>query len=129
MKSLKYLIIVACFAITTQAVSIAQSAIRAQLVGIWDEVHPKDNLVYFAKDGSWKLYLEEGEIGTLRSLNGTWSLSDDGKLTIAFTVNDQKQSMVAKVTFDGEEMVLTEQDGSETRHRRHKGPIPERFQW
>jgi hypothetical protein len=32
------------------------------------------------------------------------------------------------VKFDGEEMVLTDDKGAETRHRRPTGPIPDKYQ-
>jgi hypothetical protein len=102
---------------------------REQLLGMWAEVHPKDNVVYFAKDGSWKLYLKKGEIGDLHSLDGKWEILPGGKLKIVLAMNNQSKTFTSKLRFDGEEMVLVEDDGTETRHRRHKGPLPERFQW
>jgi hypothetical protein len=129
MTSLKYLIVAICLTVATQHIAVAQDDLRTQLIGMWDELHPSDNLVYFAKDGSWKLYLKKGEIGDLRSLNGNWILSNNGNLTLTFAIQDQAHIENTKLSFDGEEMVLTDAKGAETRHRRHKGPIPERFQW
>ena len=104
-------------------------SLREDLVGMWEEVSPSSNLVLFAKDGSWKLYLKKGEISDFRSLNGEWTLSYDRKLTIKFTMMGQTKTMSAKLSFDSDEMVLTDNEGIETRHRRHNGPIPKRFQW
>jgi hypothetical protein len=127
MNTWRYIIIVAlalvCPAFQAHAVN------REQVVGMWAEIHPKDNVVYFAKDGSWKLYLKKGEIGDLHSLDGKWTLTTDGKIKIVLTLNGQTKEFSSKIKLDGEELVLTEDGGEETRHRRHKGPLPERFQW
>ena len=55
--------------------------------------------------------MKKGEIGNLRSLNGNWMLSNDGKLQIIFTVEGQTHTQSAKLSFDGEEMVLTDDKG------------------
>lgn len=127
MNNWKYIIIVAlallCPAFHSHAIE------RSQVFGLWAEIHPKDNVVYFAKDGSWKLYLKKGEIGDLHSLDGKWSLTPDGKIKIVLTINGKTTEFTSKIKMDGEELVMTEDDGGETRHRRHKGPLPERFQW
>jgi len=128
MAFLRYLILTISVLVATQQPTFAQEQLQTRLVGMWDEIHPSDNLVYFAKDGSWKLYLEKEEIGKLRTLIGKWTLSNDSKLTITFTIEGQAYSQSAKLSFDGQDMVLTDENRNETRHRRHKGPIPERFQ-
>jgi hypothetical protein len=127
MNTWKYILIVA-LALICPAFH-ADAADREKVVGMWAEIHPKDNMVYFAKDGTWKLYLKKGEIGDLHSLDGKWELTPEGRIKIVLTMNGQTKSFSSKLKFDGEELVLVEDDGAETRHRRHKGPLPERFQW
>jgi hypothetical protein len=33
------------------------------------------------------------------------------------------------LSYQGEEMILTEASGEQTKHRRHTGPIPEIYVW
>ena len=102
---------------------------REQFIGMWQETHPRDHIVVFAEDGSWKLHLKKGELSDLHSLGGTWRFLPDGRVQVSLTLNGNTKAFTSRLKFDGEEMVLVDPDGTETRHRRHKGPIPERFQW
>ncbi len=125
MSKLKSLFVVVSLFVTTGPAALAEENLRAKVLGMWDEVPPGENLVSFTQEGACKIYLKKGEIGELRSMDGTWTVTDDGKLEITFTVNGQTLTQNAKVKLEGEEMVLTDEKGVETRHRRHIGPIPE----
>jgi hypothetical protein len=127
MSKLKNLFVVVSLFLATGPAALAEDNLRAKLVGMWDEVLPGENLVSFTQEGACKLYLKKGEIGELRSMDGTWTVTDDGKLEITFTVNGQTLTQSAMVKFEGEEMVLTTEKGVETRHRRHVGPIPDKY--
>lgn len=127
MSTLKNLFVVVSLFLATGPAALAEENLRAKVAGMWDEVPPGENLVSFTQEGACKLYLKKGEIGELRSMDGTWTVGDDGKLEITFTVNGQTLTQNAKVKFEGEEMVLTDEKGLETRHRRHIGPIPDKY--
>lgn len=100
-----------------------------QLVGTWAETGGKDSLVTINKDGSFKLYLKKGEIEDKHYLEGTWKLNPDGKFVVSLNIGDKPDEFSAQLKFEGDEMVLVDDEGKETRHKRHDGPIPERFNW
>lgn len=101
----------------------------AALTGWWEEYSPSSNIVQFLSDGTVRLYLKKGEIGNLRSLDGTWKLgADDASIQMVFSVSGKTLDRSAKLSFEGAEMVLTE-DGTQTRHRRHSGKLPAIFAW
>jgi|HubBroStandDraft_6_1064221.scaffolds.fasta_scaffold192620_2 hypothetical protein len=126
MKSPKYLVIALCIAVAIPSTTLAQDNLRDQLIGMWLD-YRSDNLVYFAKNGTFKLYLKKGEAG--RSIIGNWVLAPDRTLTISWiNMQGQRINLARKLSFDGQEMVLTNKDGKQARHRRIKGSIPERFQ-
>jgi hypothetical protein len=126
MKSLKYFMIALCIAVATPSTTLAQDNLRNRLIGIWLD-YRSDNLVYFGKDGAWKLYLKKGEMG--RSISGSWVLAPNRTLTVRWiNMQGQRIALAWQLSFDGQEMVLTNKDGKRTRHRRIKGSIPERFQ-
>jgi hypothetical protein len=126
MKSPKYLVIALCIAVAIPSTTLAQDNLRDQLIGMWLD-YRSDNLVYFAKNGTFKLYLKKGEAG--RSIIGNWVLAPDRTLTISWiNMQGQRINLARKLSFDGQEMVLTNKDGKQARHRRIKGSIPKRFQ-
>jgi len=102
---------------------------REQVSGVWLETHPRDHIVIFADDGSWKLHLKKGELSTLHTLTGTWTIAPDGRVKVTLNLNGKTQAFTSAVKFDGDEMTLIDADGTQTRHKRHTGPLPERFQW
>ena len=128
MPQLKFLFVIIILFAATEKAALAEENVRARVVGLWDELPPGENLVSFAKEGACKIYLKKGEIGDLRSMDGTWTIGGDGKLEITFSINGQTIAQKATIKFDGEEMILTDDGGIVTRHRRHSGPIPDKFQ-
>jgi hypothetical protein len=128
MRVLKYLIVLITLLAGMQQAALAQDARQTRLVGLWDEISPSSNLVLFGGDGSIKLYLKKGEVRDLRALNGKWTLLENGTLNIVFTEKDKSFGWSPILKFEGEEMILIDDKGEKTRHRRHLGPIPERFQ-
>jgi len=107
----------------------AHAGDREQLIGMWVETHPRDHIVHFAEDGSWKLHLKKNELADYHSLEGTWTISPDGKLRVTLHLNGKTQIFSTRMKFNGEELLLVDDNGTETRHRRHQGALPERFQW
>lgn len=103
-------------------------AVKEQLAGTWLELAKSDNLFIIKADGSYRLLLKKGEIENLHFLAGTWSLDADSKLTLKVKVGSEVITSEAKVSFEGEELILTNESGP-TKHRRVKGPVPERFEW
>lgn len=100
-----------------------------KLVGVWHEYSPSDNLVSFSADGRVIMYLRKGEIGDLHELDGKWMLASNGDLTVTFEALGRTVTQTTKLSFTGEEMILTDDKGQETKHRRQSGPMPEWTKW
>jgi uncharacterized protein (TIGR03066 family) len=101
----------------------------AKLVGLWHEYSPSDNLVNFLADGRVVMYLRKGEVGDLHTLEGKWSVAGNGDLTVTFAAMGKSVTQTTKLSFDGDEMVLTDEKGELTKHRRYTGPLPAWTQW
>jgi hypothetical protein len=128
MKTLRLLLWLSFFAFAPLALA-ADAALGDRLVGVWREYSPSSNIVRFDKDGTATLYLKKGEIGNLRTLDGKWSVDESGMLSVVYTVQGRSMTLQARLSYEGEEMVLTEAGGERTKHRRHTGPIPEIYVW
>jgi uncharacterized protein (TIGR03066 family) len=100
-----------------------------KLVGTWHEYSPSDNLVRFTADGHVTMYLRKGEIGNLHTLEGNWKLVDNAMLNVKFTAMGRSVEQSNKLSFAGDEMILTDEKGARTKHRRHNGALPARTQW
>lgn len=129
MNALKILLAVACLVLASPPASQAAPPTRDQIIGLWLEFHPGDNLCYYAKDGTYRIYLKKGEIGEMRTLDGTWVLQPNGQLVHTVSVNGKELLIKTRVNYDGVDLEVTAEDGSVTTCRRHKGPIPDRFNW
>lgn len=107
------------------------ASLRVRLIGQWEEFSPSQNFVDFHEDGRVAVYLKKGEIGDLKTLDGTWSIDDEQQLRVDFTVNGQTFGRMAGLRFENDEMLLQELDatGNITRHRRREGPLPEDYRW
>lgn len=113
--------------VVAQARNMADNA--AALAGWWEEYSPSSNIIQFLPDGTVRLYLKKGEIGNLRSLDGTWKLGDDkATVRMVFSVAGKSLDRSATLSFEGAEMVLTD-GGTQTRHRRHSGKLPAVYSW
>src|SRR3974390_1800600 len=108
MRSLGRLVLIALFCLVAAPAFAQNDGDAAKLVGTWHEYKPGDNLVRFTADGQGQMYLRKGEIGDLRSVEGTWALAKDGMLTVTFSANGRSFSQAAKLSFDGDEMILTD---------------------
>ena len=128
MKSIRLLLLLGAFGFVPLSIG-AEAGLGDRLVGVWREYYPSSNVVQFSKDGSTKLYLKKGEIRDLRSLDGKWVISDTGMLAITYTVGDKTLTLEAKISYENEEMILTEKNGDQTKHRKHVGPIPKEYVW
>ena len=100
-----------------------------KLVGVWHEYNPSDNLVKFTADGHVTMYLRKGEIANLHTLEGEWKLANSGMLTVRFTAMGRSVEQTNKLSFTGDEMILTDDKGAQTKHRRHNGALPAWTQW
>ena len=128
MNSIRLLLLLFAFAFAPLSLG-ADAGLGDRLVGVWREYFPSSNVVQFYKDGTTKLYLKKGEIRDLRSLDGKWIISDAGMLAITYAVGDKTLTLEAKLSYEGEEMILTEKNGDQTKHRKHVGPIPSAYVW
>ena len=93
---------------------------QEKLVGTWQEVDGKQNVVEFFEDGSFSLPLNKGEIGSMENLNGKWLIIKDGRIKIDISMLGITHSQVGKLDFDGKEMIITDDNGKATRHKRLK---------
>jgi hypothetical protein len=128
MKTMRLLLVLLSLVFGPLAIA-ADASLGERLVGVWREYSPSSNVVQFDKEGNTRLYLKKGEIGNLHTLDGKWTVSDTGMLSITYTVGEKSMTLEARLSYEGEEMILTEASGEQTRHRRHTGPIPEIYVW
>lgn len=105
-----------------------QASLRARLVGTWEEFSPGSNFIDIRADGVFAIHLKKGEIAGMKEVDGTWTL-DGRTFRATVTVNGTSTVRVATVTFDGDEMLLTDPESEVTRHRRHDGELPAEFRW
>ncbi|HEV7401916.1 MAG TPA: hypothetical protein VGO11_03285 [Chthoniobacteraceae bacterium] len=129
---MKYLLLVLFMIGLTVARPPAAHAesLKEKIVGTWLETGKSDNLFTLNADGSYRIFLKKGEIDDLHFLEGTWSLTPDMKITLRIKLrNGRTQDFHAKVAFEGDELVLTDDEKTVTRQRRLKGAVPDRFVW
>jgi len=119
------LIALVCF-VAAHTRAVADDA--EKLVGVWHEYSPSDNLVSFSADGRVVMYLRKGEIGDLHQLDGKWTLTS-GDLTVTFEALGRTVTQTTKLSFEGDEMILTDDKGQETKHRRQTGELPGWTKW
>jgi hypothetical protein len=102
---------------------------RVRIVGEWEEFAPSRNYVDFFADGRVVLYLKKGEVGDLKTLNGTWSLQDENQLRVAFDINGRSIEQISTLGFERDALLLIDANGTVTRHRKRSGPLPEEYRW
>ena len=107
----------------------AAQSLSARLVGYWLEYGRSENLVNFTADGRISMYLRKGEIGDLHTLDGKWTLSPDGRITMVFALRGREISQSGTISFVGGDMILVDERGVKTSHHRHTGPLPAWTQW
>jgi hypothetical protein len=100
----------------------------SQLIGTWYDA-AGDHVVRFTAEGRVVMFLKRGQFGGLHSLEGTWTLAGDGMLTVTFSANGRTFSQAARLSYSGDEMILTDEKGEETRHTRITGALPAWTQW
>ena len=129
MRQLSTFVCAVIVCVMANLAAIAAAGDSDRLVGTWRQHVGNENIVKFGADKSVTLYLRKGEVGNLHTMDGTWELADDGTITMTFTVNGQSFSRAAKLSFEGDEMVLTDDRGDRTRHVRFSGPLPAWAVW
>jgi uncharacterized protein (TIGR03066 family) len=128
MRSLGRVVLIAFLCVVAIRAHASDSEDAGRLVGIWHEYDPGDNLISFTADGHVMMYLRKGEISDLHTLDGQWSVKD-GELVVTFSALGKSVSQSSRLSFEGDEMILTDEKGEKTRHRRHAGRLPEWTQW
>jgi hypothetical protein len=53
----------------------------------------------------------------------------DARLIVTFEALGRSVTQTTKLSFAGEEMILTDDKGQDTKHRRQSGPMPEWTKW
>jgi hypothetical protein len=98
------------------APSQAEESLEKRLLGTWQEtryetkskrVKESDNIVTFASDGTLRLHFKKTET--------------------ELVVNEKSETQTMQLTFEGDEMILTDPAGRRTWHKRHEGPLPEHY--
>lgn len=120
------------FLLITPAIAADEPApiTGAALDGYWQEYSPSNNLIQLTADGKVKILLKKGEIADFHSLDGTWVISTDNNIKMDFFVGGKLMtSVTGKIIIKGDEMILLDPDGSETKHRKHIGELPKEFVW
>jgi uncharacterized protein (TIGR03066 family) len=116
------------FCIILLAASMGSAALAAagdaeRLVGFWREIGRSEALIEFTANGKVTAYFPKAR--TAKRLDGVWKLDPDGNITMTFTLGRRSMTQKGTLSFEGEAMVLTDQSGDKTRHRRHSGPLPD----
>ena len=114
----------------------AEESLEKQLVGTWREVRfetkskrvkESDNMVTFASDGTLKLHFKKTETAAPR-ITGKWKLDAAGAMEMELVVNEKSETQTMQLSFEGDEMILTDREGRRTWHKRHEGPLPEHYE-
>ena len=102
-----------------------------RVVGTWEEYEPNSNVTQFFADHTMKIYLtqEEGAEMKMHWIKATWTVSPDSVVTLSFSANGKSFSESAKLSFEKDEMWLTQENGVVTKSRRLGGDIPEKYRW
>jgi hypothetical protein len=101
-----------------------------QIVGLWKEYSPSTNYVRFYKNGSLQLLLKKGEVRDLRVLDGVWSISEKSDLLLKMSMNGKVfHTKSFRLVFRDQEMIMIDEKGEETKHRRHAGQPPSEYIW
>ena len=118
------------------APSHAEESLEKRLVGTWQEtryetmskrVKESDNMVTFASDGTLKLHFKKTE-SAAPQITGKWKLDAAGAMEMELVVNEKSETQTMQLSFEGDEMILTDPKGRRTWHKRHEGPLPEPYQ-
>ena len=128
MTRIAFLIGVVIFGMTANFVALAQGD-SARLVGLWRQHVGNENVVKFGADRTVSVYLRKGEIADLHTLDGKWTLDASGAVEMTFSVRGRSFTQKGQLSFVGDEMILTDEKGEQTRHVRHTGPLPDWTRW
>jgi hypothetical protein len=90
-------------------------------------VKESDNMVTFASDGTLKLHVKKTESAAPR-ITGKWKLDNAGAMEMELVVNEKSETQTMQLTFEGDEMILTDPAGRRTWHKRHEGPLPAEYE-
>lgn len=85
-----------------------------KILGTWQETAGDKIVVEFLDDGTFSL--KRG----IQSMSGKWSILGDGRLKIEVSAFGMTQIQTAKIQFDGDQLLLTDEKGETTRHIRIK---------
>jgi uncharacterized protein (TIGR03066 family) len=114
----------------------AEESLEKRLVGTWQEtryetkskrVKESDNMVTFSSDGTVKLHFKKRQTAAPR-ITGKWKLDQAGAMEMELVVNDKSETQTMQLSFEGDEMILTDREGRRTWHKRHEGPLPDEYE-
>ena len=88
-----------------------------QILGKWQEVdRSDDSFIEFFEDGTYR-GVSEG-VSSTESMTATWKILQDGRLKIDIRIQHITESITAELEFNDDHMILTNEDGKSTEHKR-----------
>lgn len=102
-----------------------------RLIGRWQEYRPDSGVTEFLPDHTLRVYLtrEERGDGNAHWIGGSWKIAPGPVLQMDLSAEGQAVHKEAKLAFDKDELVLTDETKAESRHRRLGGELPEEYRW
>jgi uncharacterized protein (TIGR03066 family) len=93
-----------------------------RLIGYWREIGSTEALIEFRRNGELTALFPRGD--RANRLDGTWKLLPNDGITMTFTTDSRSLRQDGTLKFEGDEMVLIDDKGERTRHRRFTEPLP-----
>jgi len=99
-----------------------------QLIGLWQEVKESSAIIHFQKDGTFKIYLRKGELAGRRTIDGHWKIKNN-KMKVIIDPDGINAIDELSISFENDELYITDTYGDVIKHRRLNGEIPEEYNW
>ena len=101
---------------------------QPQFIGMWKEVKELGSIIHFQKGGTYKIYLKKGVLGDRRFIEGLWEM-ENNKMKVVIDPDGINVSDELSISFENDELVITDSIGKVIKHRRINGKIPEEYNW
>ena len=89
---------------------------KQKILGKWQETGEHNGVVEFFQDGTYRIRPRANSDSTLE---GKWTIKKT-RLKIEHSKNGTTETNEVDLKFEGDEMVLTDDDGREARYKRYK---------
>lgn len=90
---------------------------KQKMIGAWQEIEGHKSVVEFFQDGT---YRDRPFEGSDRTFEGKWTIGKNDRLKIEYIQKETTKTNEVDLKFEGDEMIIIEDDGRETRYKRYK---------